>query len=184
MRVSLVIAAGLSATLLAACAPASETKPAAPAAEAEHHDHDGHDHAAGADEAVDRGVIAGTLAFLEGNVLVPPAGRDVTAGFGTFSAGERPITIIAVEAPFAQTVEMHTSETSEDGMMSMRKVDSIAIPANGDHSLGRGGDHLMFFGVQPDSLQADTTATLTVRVQLEDGTTEDIEVPLSVTTRD
>lgn len=192
MRVSLITAASLSALLLAACAPANE-QPAGDAAvapvetEAVHDDHagmHGDDMGSEADAPVDRGIIAGTLALVEGSVLVPPAGRDVTAGFGTFAAGDRALTIIGAEAPFAQAVELHTHEMSADGKMAMRKVDAFAIPANGDHSLTRGGDHMMFFGVQPESLTPGTAVTVTVRVQFEDGTTEDVELPLTVAARD
>ncbi|WP_291050577.1 copper chaperone PCu(A)C [Hyphomonas sp.] len=192
MRVSLITAASLSALLLAACAPANE-QPAGDAAvatveaEAVHDDHagmHGDDMGSAADAPVDRGIIAGTLALVEGSLLMPPAGRDVTAGFGTFAAGARPVTIIAAEAPFAQAVELHTHEMSADGKMAMRKVDAFTVPANGDHSLTRGGDHLMFFGVQPDSLTPGTAVTVTVRVQFEDGTTEDVDVPLTVAARD
>lgn len=189
MRLALMSAAGVAALFLAACAPAGEVPaaevPAEPVAEATPEDHDsmhGDDASMAADATVDRGAIEGTLALLEGTILVPPAGRDVTAGFGTFAAGERAVAIIGAEAPFAQAVELHTHEMSDDGKMAMRKVDTFAVPANGDRALVRGGDHMMFFGVQADSLVPGSTLTVTVRAQLEDGTTEDISVPMTVAT--
>lgn len=191
MRASLLSAAGLAAILLAACSPAAEapaSAPAAePAAEAIQDDHagmHGDDMAAPAEATVDRGVIAGSLALLEGNVLLPPAGRDVTAGFGTFAAGARAVTIVGAKAPFAEAVELHTHEMSDDGKMAMRKVDSFAVPANGDHSLTRGGDHMMFFGVQPDSLTPGAAVTVSVDIQFEDGTTETVDVPFTVAARE
>ncbi len=187
MRMSLISAAGVAALFLAACAPAAEAPApdatAAPAAEAIHDDHagmHGDNIGAEADAPVDRGVITGTLALLEGSILVPPAGRDVTAGFGTFAAGARAVTIVGAEASFAQAVELHTHEMSDDGKMAMRKVEAFPVPANGDRALNRGGDHMMFFGVQPDSLTPGAAVTVTVRVQLEDGTTEVVEVPFTV----
>jgi periplasmic copper chaperone A len=188
MRVSLMTAAGLAALLLAACAPASEPPaPEAPAEIAEsapaEMEHQGDDMAAG-DATVDRGAFEGTLTLLEGTVLVPTAGRDITAGFGTFAAGGQAVTIIGAEAPFAQAVELHTHEMSDDGKMAMRKVEAFDVPANGDRALVRGGDHMMFFGVQPDSLVPGSTIAVTVRAQLEDGTTEDISVPLTVAARE
>lgn len=188
MRLSLIPVTAVTAILLSACAPAAD----APAADSHTHeeaDDHGHDHshdgaedAAVADETIDRGVIAGSLALLEGSILVPPAGRDVTAGFGTFAAGERSITITAIQAPFAGAVEMHTHEMSDDGKMAMRKVENFSVPANGDHSLVRGGDHLMFFGVEPGSLEPGAALTATATIQFEDGTTEDVPVSLTVAT--
>lgn len=191
MRVFLIPAAGVAALLLAACAPAAEAPAgdvsAEPAAEALSEDHaglHGGEMGAEADAMVDRGVIAGSLALLEGSVLVPPAGRDVTAGFGIFAAGERAVTIIGADAPFAQAVELHTHEMSDDGKMAMRKVEAFAVPANGDHALVRGGDHMMFFGVQPDSLAPGSAVSVTVRIQFEDGTTEAVELPFTVAARE
>lgn len=185
MRLSLISAASLGAVLLAACAPAAEEP--APSSETETHQdaHDDHSHdAPTADAEVDRGAIEGPVALVEGTLLLPPAGRDVTAGFGTFLAGERAISIIGAEAPFAQAVELHTHETSADGKMAMRKVDDFAVPANGSHALARGGDHMMFFGVAPDRLVAGTTTDLTIRIQFEDGTTQDVTVPMTIAARD
>lgn len=187
MRVTLLSAASLAAVLLAACAPAAEAPTDAPAVEAaaeaiqdDHAGMHGDDMATPADAPVDRGVIAGSLALLEGNLLLPPAGRDVSAGFGTFAAGARAVTIVGATAPFAEAVEMHTHEMSDDGKMAMRKVESFAVPANGDRALKRGGDHIMFFGVQPDSLTPGATVTVSMNLQFEDGTTETVDVPFTV----
>lgn len=191
MRVSLLFAAGVAALSLAACAPAADAPAvdtaAAPAAEMAVDDHAGmHGDDVGPDaaEMVDRGVITGSLALLEGSLLVPPAGRDVTAGFGTFAAGPRAVTIVGAEAPFAQAVELHTHSMSDDGKMAMRQVEAFTVPANGDHALVRGGDHMMFFGVTPDSLTPGSAVAVTIRVQFEDGTSEEIQVPFTVAGRD
>lgn len=191
MRVSLYSAAGIAGMILAACAPAADAPAPAPetpvAAEIQ-----AGEEAAGpedetggeADAQVDRGEIAGSLALLEGTVFVPPEGRDVTAGFGTFAAGTRAVTITGAQAAFAQAVELHTHEMSEDGRMAMRKVDAFAVPANEDRVLKRGGDHMMFFGVQPGSLTPGASVTVTVSIQHEDGTTGEIEMPFTVETLD
>lgn len=187
MRVTLLSAASLAAVLLAACAPAAEAPTDVPAGEAaaeaiqdDHAGMHGDDMATPADAPVDRGVIAGSLALLEGTLLLPPAGRDVSAGFGTFAAGARAVTIVGATAPFAEAVEMHTHEMSDDGKMAMRKVEAFAVPANGDRALKRGGDHIMFFGVQPDSLTPGATVTVSMNLQFEDGTTETVDVPFTV----
>ncbi|MFN3608276.1 MAG: copper chaperone PCu(A)C [Hyphomonas sp.] len=191
MRVSLLFAAGVAALSLAACAPAADapavdtaTAPAAEMAVDDHAGMHGGDVGPDAAEMVDRGVITGSLALLEGSLLVPPSGRDVTAGFGTFAAGPRAVTIVGAEAPFAQAVELHTHSMSDDGKMAMRQVEAFTVPANGDHALVRGGDHMMFFGVTPDSLTPGSAVAVTVRVQFEDGTSEEIEVPFTVAGRD
>lgn len=184
MRLPLIATASLAALLLAACAPAAEQPavepPAEPTAEMSHEDHGDMHGEAPADETVDRGEISGPVVFLEGTILPPPAGRDIAAGFGTFAAGSQAVTITGGQAAFAQAVELHTHEMSADGKMAMRQVESFAVPANGDHALARGGDHIMFFGVAPDSLTPGASVTVTFDIQLEDGTTQTVDAPLTV----
>ena len=56
--------------------------------------------------------------------------------------------LIGVESDVAQRVELHTHEEDADGIMRMMEVeDGFVIPADGWHTLGRGGDHVMFMGL-------------------------------------
>lgn len=56
--------------------------------------------------------------------------------------------LIGVESDVAQRVELHTHHEDDDGVMRMMQVEEgIAIPAGGWHGLERGGDHVMFMGL-------------------------------------
>ena len=55
--------------------------------------------------------------------------------------------IVAVSSPLADKVEMHTHSMS-DGVMRMRQVEAIDLPAKGHAELKPGGLHLMIFGLK------------------------------------
>lgn len=163
MRLYPHLAAALAALTLSACGPGGQAAdPAAPA------------------PAASDAETGAALSLSGGQVFIPIGGRDITAGFGTFTAGGQSVVITGAEAGFADAVELHTHEMSDDGRMAMRKVDSMTVPANGEHVLQRGGDHLMFFGVDAAALEAGTTVTVSVTAQLEDGRTDTFDVPLVV----
>lgn len=183
MRRLALATTSLSALLLAACAPPAETVADVSPAQEEtaHHDHAAHhDHDADVSSDVAHGPVDGTLALFEGAVFVPPGDRDVTAAFGTFAAGDRAVKILSAKADFAQAVELHTHQAGEDGKMAMRQVESFDVPANGQHTLKRGGDHMMLFGVDRAALEVGRELSVTVTVQFEDGSMEEVTLPLTV----
>jgi len=54
--------------------------------------------------------------------------------------------LISVKSPIAKRVEIHQTE-SEDGVMKMRLVNILNIPAKSITMLKPGGKHVMFFGL-------------------------------------
>jgi copper(I)-binding protein len=56
--------------------------------------------------------------------------------------------LIAARSDVAQRVELHTHLEDDNGVMRMVEVEEgFAIPAGGSHALARGGDHVMFLGL-------------------------------------
>ena len=55
--------------------------------------------------------------------------------------------LIGAESPAADRVELHT-HIHDGGVMMMRKVEGIDVPAGGRAALRPGGDHLMLFGLK------------------------------------
>jgi periplasmic copper chaperone A len=51
-----------------------------------------------------------------------------------------------VESPIAARIEMHEGSMS-GGVMSMKKVDNVPVPAGGETTFGPGGYHLMLIGL-------------------------------------
>jgi copper(I)-binding protein len=168
-----IASAALAALALTfgACSPAPDPAPAPAPAPAPVGD---------APATSEDALMSGALTLLDGVVFIPAEGRDVTAGFGTLAANERAVTLVAAEAAFAEAVELHTHSVDAQGRMAMRKVDSFTVPAGGVHELRRGGDHMMFFGIDRSQLVEGGRVAVRVHARFEDGTQDVIVLNLSV----
>ena len=78
----------------------------------------------------------------------------------------------------AATVELHT-HTNNNGVMEMRQVPQIDIPANGKTELKPGGLHIMLIGLK-QNLKAGENANVTL--QFEDGSSSTITAPIQAVT--
>lgn len=74
------------------------------------------------------------------------------------SAGE--VVLVGVESDAFSSVEIHEM-MHVDGMMRMRRIDELVIPANGSIELVPGGKHLMMHG-PTDDLQAGKQVGITL----------------------
>lgn len=79
--------------------------------------------------------------------------------------------LLGVSSDIATKVEMHEHRHS-DGMMKMRQVHQLEVPANDSVKFQPGGYHLMLMGVK-QAVNPGDKALLTLRYQ--DGTTQDVE---------
>lgn len=64
--------------------------------------------------------------------------------------------LLSAASDVAQRVELHTHRADSAGNMQMVEVkEGFAIPAHGSHALARGGDHVMFLGLNRGLAQGD-----------------------------
>lgn len=61
--------------------------------------------------------------------------------------GDQPDKLDGAKAGWARLVELHQSRMGDDGVMTMKRVSFIDLPAKGKMTLEQGGYHLMVFGV-------------------------------------
>jgi hypothetical protein len=93
--------------------------------------------------------------------LIP--GQDKTVGyFDLINGSAEPARLVAVDADQIRAIEIHSS-TTEDGIMRMRRLSVVEVPAGASVHFRPGGNHLMLFGVT--SLGADNV----IRLHFEDG---------------
>jgi copper(I)-binding protein len=90
--------------------------------------------------------LAGDLSVSAGLVRPPVLPGGNGAAFLTIDNAGPPDRLVGAESPIAHSVELHT-HLHDGGVMRMRAVDSIAIPAHGQAVLKPGGDHVMLIGV-------------------------------------
>jgi copper(I)-binding protein len=73
-------------------------------------------------------------------------------------------TLVGVSSPVATTAQLHSMVT-EGGMMRMREVAFIALPAGKTVNLGESGYHLMLNGLKAPLKEGETVPlTLSIRV--------------------
>jgi copper(I)-binding protein len=82
--------------------------------------------------------------------------------------------LIAARSPVAQTVEIHEMKM-EGGVMKMRAIPGLDLPAGKPVSLAPSGYHIMLMGLTRQ-IKADETVPLTLVVERKDGGREEIEV--------
>jgi periplasmic copper chaperone A len=94
-------------------------------------------------------------------------GQDA-AGVDMTITSKQMATLVGVSSPVAKTAEMH-SMTSEGGMMRMREVKSIELPAGKRVNLSEGGYHLMLNGLKAPLKEGDTVPlTLSIKAGKQD----------------
>lgn len=98
-------------------------------------------------------------------VRTPNPAVDVAAAYLTIENNTNaPVALVAVSSKQAGTVEIHETKTV-DGMMSMQKVASLAVPAHGSTALAPGGSHLMMI-----ELAQPLLAPVELTMRFDDGT--------------
>ncbi len=73
------------------------------------------------------------------------------------------VELIKISSPACKKVELH-SMSHEDGMMKMREVKSVALPAGKRVNLGESGYHLMLIGLK-SALKAGDNVPLTLTIK-------------------
>lgn len=108
-------------------------------------------------------LALGGAAFADGIMVKDPYARSSTATSKTGAAfmvimnhtGEDD-RLVDARSDIAKRVELHTHKESGDGVMKMVHVEEgFAVPAGAMHALKRGGDHVMFMGLNAPLKQGD-----------------------------
>lgn len=87
---------------------------------------------------------------------------------------DTPDRLVEVSTAVAEVVELHNVEM-ENGVMKMRPVEGIEVPAGGEVSLEPGSYHAMLIGLTQDLSEGDT---VTLTLTLENAGTIELEAPV------
>ncbi|MEX2572941.1 MAG: copper chaperone PCu(A)C [Balneolaceae bacterium] len=82
-------------------------------------------------------------------------GRTSAAYFLISNSGGQPDTLSHVSSDVAQLTEIHESFQQEEGMMGMRKVNGLAVPAGSTVRFEPGGLHVMFMQLTHGLVEGD-----------------------------
>ena len=98
------------------------------------------------------------LMVVDGYVRGLPPGQSVTAAFMTLrNPANREHVVTRASTSVAEKVEFH-QHSHEGGMMRMRQVPALHIPAGGELHLAPGHLHLMLIGLRQVLGEGDTVA--------------------------
>ncbi len=102
------------------------------------------------------GLARAELLVEEGYVRGLPPGQTVTAAFMTLrNSGPDDLVLTSGRSAASEKVEFH-QHSHDNGMMRMRQLQQLVVPAGGELSLAPGGLHLMLIGLQQVLQEGDT----------------------------
>ena len=105
---------------------------------------------------------------------VPP-GAPASASFMTLeNSSDKAIKIVSADSGVSKVVELHT-HTNDNGVMRMRKIPFIEIPASGKTELKPGGLHIMLIGPHEPLKKGQE---IKVTLQFEDGSSKEVSMPV------
>jgi len=115
-------------------------------------------------------ALMSTAAFADGIMVKDPyarsSGANAVSGAAFMEIVNHSATadrLIAARSDIAVRVEIHTHLEDSNGVMRMVEVkDGIVVPANGMAMLRRGGDHVMFMGLNQPLAQGDEVSVTLV----------------------
>lgn len=105
---------------------------------------------------------------------VPPGQPNSAAFMQLENKSETDHAIVNASSLVSEVVELHT-HTNEGGVMKMRRIKKIDIPAKGNTVLKPGGLHIMLIDLHGD-LKMDQK--ISVSLEFEDGSKTTIDAPL------
>lgn len=107
-------------------------------------------------------IAQADIVISDGWVKRPVGNVKNTAAFMTLTnTGDRDVNVVAARSPLAMITEIHLMKHAQ-GVMRMRPVPHVTIPADGKVKLEAGGLHIMMMG-----LKEELTAGRLVSIELE-----------------
>ncbi len=103
-----------------------------------------------------------------------PKAPNGAAFMALMNQGSEDLAVIAASSSVAARVELHT-HLKEDGVMKMRQVPQIDIPAGGEVILQPGSYHVMLLGLHAPLKQGES---FDVTLELSNGESLTVDVPI------
>ncbi len=85
-----------------------------------------------------------------------PQQQNGAAYFVVTNQGDTADRLVDAESPVASRVELHTHQADDAGVMRMRQVEAIELPAGEPTALAPGGLHVMLIGLESPLVEGET----------------------------
>ena len=125
-------------------------------------------------------LVASHLALADINVesayvrAVPPGQMNSAAFMQLKNDSSEDISLVAAKSQVAENVELHT-HTQDNGVMRMRQISEISLPAGEAIKLQPGGMHIMLIGLTQNLTAGENISLL---LEFSDGSQQALEVPV------
>ena len=100
-------------------------------------------------------ALAGPPVAGDSWIRATPPGVPTAAAYARIEGSGTDDRLIDARTDVADRVEIHT-HVENDGVMTMTRIESLAIPANGATTLAPGRDHLMLIGLRRPLMPGET----------------------------
>ncbi|NEV62786.1 copper chaperone PCu(A)C [Thiorhodococcus minor] len=105
---------------------------------------------------------------------VPPGQPNSAAFMALSNEGKEARALVAARSDAAEVVELHT-HIMDDGMMKMRRIDKIDLPAGETVALKPGGLHIMLIGLTHRLAPGEEVG---LRLVFDDGDEQSVTAPV------
>lgn len=105
---------------------------------------------------------------------VPPVSTTSAAFMVLHNGGDENTKIVAATSPAAEVLELHEHQ-HVDGVMQMRRVFDVGIPAGGSTELAPGSLHLMLINLTQPLVEGERVA---ITIEFANGETLSFEAPV------
>lgn len=120
-------------------------------------------------------ALAEPLLVEEAQVRAVPPGSQTSAAFMTLrNPGEQDVTLVDADSPAAEVMELHNHEDVE-GVMQMRKISEIVVPAGESVALAPGGLHMMLIGL---TAPLEEGQPVEIELRFDTGESQQITAPV------
>lgn len=115
--------------------------------------------------------LADQVSIADPYVRLAPPGAKATGAFMTLkNAGTAAAKLVKVESTAAQVTELH-NHINDNGVMRMRQVKEIAVPAQGEVQLKPGGYHVMLIDMKAPLREDDHVV---IKLGFADGSSKEV----------
>lgn len=108
-------------------------------------------------------------------VRMSPPGTKTTGAFMTIkNAGDKEARVVSAASQVANMTELH-NHINDNGVMRMRQVKEIAVPAKGEAQLKPGGYHVMLIDMKAPLKEGDHVV---ITLGFADGSSKEVHAPV------
>lgn len=115
--------------------------------------------------------LADQVSVADPYVRMPPPGAKTTGAYMTLkNAGDQEAQLVSAASPAANVTELH-NHINDGGVMRMRQVKEIAVPAKGEVALKPGGYHVMLINLKAPLKEGDHVV---INLGFADGSSKEV----------